>query len=238
VGGSDGSHSLCTTEVLDVKENVWKPGPTMTTCRANVAVAVVDDRIWAVGGFSGKVFLNSIEQLDPLSDEWTTFLTMPEKLITPSKSLPVNVIHTDQLDTERQDAMTDLEPDQRDLTIPKVRENEDGILFEMDFDSVENRNVSHENTDPTKDISSSFKKDEILRESMSHTQKSPAERNQNIDHDQSATEMAEPISKHVLSTDLDNFSPSKTCASCDKSNNTDENSKETSTRENNDGTEV
>ena len=56
VGGSDGSHSLCTTEVLDVKENVWKPGPTMTTCRANVAVAVVDDRIWAVGGFSGNGF--------------------------------------------------------------------------------------------------------------------------------------------------------------------------------------
>ena len=27
----------------------------MTTCRANVAVAVTtDDRIWAVGGFSGK----------------------------------------------------------------------------------------------------------------------------------------------------------------------------------------
>ena len=136
--------------------------------------------------------------MDPLSDEWTTFLTMPEKLITPSKSLPVNVIHTDQLDTERQDAMTDLEHDQRDLTIPKVRENEDGILFEMDFDSVENRNVSHENADPTKDISPSFEKDEILKESMSHIRKSPAESNQNIDNDQSATEMAEPISKHVL----------------------------------------
>ena len=55
VGGSDGTHSLCTTEVLDVRENVWKAGPTMTTCRANVAVAVVDDRLWAVGGFSGNL---------------------------------------------------------------------------------------------------------------------------------------------------------------------------------------
>ena len=123
---------------------------------------------------------------------------MPEKLITPSKSLPVNVIHTDQLEIERQDDMTHLEHDQRDLTIPKARENDDGILFEMDFDSVENRNASHENTDPTKDISSSFKKDEILRESISHNQKSPTESDQNIDNDQSATEMAEPISKHVL----------------------------------------
>ena len=55
VGGSDGTHSLCTTEVLDMAENCWKPGPTMTTCRTNVSVAVVGDRLWAVGGFSGKV---------------------------------------------------------------------------------------------------------------------------------------------------------------------------------------
>ena len=54
VGGSDGSHSLCTTEIFDAAENAWKPGPTMTTCRANVAVAVVGDRLWAVGGFSGE----------------------------------------------------------------------------------------------------------------------------------------------------------------------------------------
>ena len=61
VGGSDGTHSLCTTEVLDIQENTWKSGPTMTTCRANVAVAVTtDDRIWAVGGFSGKHFDNHV----------------------------------------------------------------------------------------------------------------------------------------------------------------------------------
>ena len=46
------------------------------------------------------------------------------------------------------------------------------------------------------------------------------------------------LSFYFYSTDLDNFSPSKTCASCDKTNNTDDNTKETSTRENNDGTEV
>ena len=59
VGGSDGSHSLCTTEVLDIQENCWKPGPTMTTCRANVAVAVIEDRIWAVGGFSGNILFET-----------------------------------------------------------------------------------------------------------------------------------------------------------------------------------
>ena len=49
VGGTDGTQSMCTTEVLDVEENAWHPGPTMTFCRGNVSVAVVHDRLWAVG---------------------------------------------------------------------------------------------------------------------------------------------------------------------------------------------
>jgi len=30
--------------------------------------------LFAVGGFTGKVFLNSVEYLDPESMEWTTFV--------------------------------------------------------------------------------------------------------------------------------------------------------------------
>ena len=61
VGGTDGTASMCTTEVLDMVENAWHPGPTMTFCRGNVSVAVVNDQLWAVGGFSGKNFLNNVE---------------------------------------------------------------------------------------------------------------------------------------------------------------------------------
>lgn len=55
IGGSDGTHSLCTTEIYDPETNSWMPGPSMTTCRANVGVTVVDGRLYAVGGFSGKL---------------------------------------------------------------------------------------------------------------------------------------------------------------------------------------
>lgn len=54
VGGSDGSHSLNSTEIYDEKSQTWVMGPTMTTPRANVEVAVVGDRLYAVGGFSGE----------------------------------------------------------------------------------------------------------------------------------------------------------------------------------------
>ena len=74
VGGTDGTQSMCTTEVLDMVENAWHPGPTMTFCRGNVGVAKVGEKLWAVGGYSGKNFLNSVEFLDPVKDEWTSYL--------------------------------------------------------------------------------------------------------------------------------------------------------------------
>jgi len=46
----------------------------MTSCRANISVAVIDGKLFAVGGFSGKVFLNSVEYLDPITQEWTSFV--------------------------------------------------------------------------------------------------------------------------------------------------------------------
>lgn len=53
VGGSDGTHSLSSTEIFDSETQTWMVGPSMTTPRANVGVAVVGDRLYAVGGFSG-----------------------------------------------------------------------------------------------------------------------------------------------------------------------------------------
>lgn len=54
MGGSDGTQSLATTEMFDPKEQTWSPGPNMTTPRSNVGVAVVGNRLYAVGGFSGN----------------------------------------------------------------------------------------------------------------------------------------------------------------------------------------
>lgn len=50
----------------------------MTTPRSNVSAVVVRDRLYAVGGFSGKTFLNTIEYLDPETNEWTTFVPQQE----------------------------------------------------------------------------------------------------------------------------------------------------------------
>ena len=53
MGGSDGAHSLNSTEIYDPTTQNWTPGPSLTTARANVGVAVIGNRLYAVGGFSG-----------------------------------------------------------------------------------------------------------------------------------------------------------------------------------------
>ena len=55
VGGSDGQQSLSSVEIYDITTNAWSLGPSLSTPRANVAVALVQDKLFAVGGFSGKV---------------------------------------------------------------------------------------------------------------------------------------------------------------------------------------
>ena len=135
--------------------------------------------------------------MDPLSDEWTTFLTMPEKLITPSKSALVNVIQAEQLDSDREDVVKDIDHDGANLTTLQIKENEDGTLFEMDLGPVENRALSDIVTDPTKKTFPS-NDDEILKESSGYTPTTPTECNLKTDEDQTDAQNCQPISKHVL----------------------------------------
>lgn len=69
-----GTHSLSSTEIFDEESKTWVVGPNLTTSRANVSVVSVAGRLYAIGGFAGKFFLNTIEYLDPNTNEWTTFI--------------------------------------------------------------------------------------------------------------------------------------------------------------------
>lgn len=70
VGGSDGTMSLATVEIFDPATQSWSFGPVLSIPRANVGVAVVGKRLFAVGGFSGKAFLDTVEYLAEDGCEW------------------------------------------------------------------------------------------------------------------------------------------------------------------------
>ena len=70
VGGSDGAQSLVSTEMFSFVTDSWTLGATLTTQRANLSAVAVNSRLFAIGGFSGKKFLHSIEWLDLDEGEW------------------------------------------------------------------------------------------------------------------------------------------------------------------------
>lgn len=74
VGGSDGVSSLRSTEICDSDLNSWTFGPALNMPRANVSAVSTNGSLYAIGGFSGKKFLNTIEVLAHGRSEWCAFL--------------------------------------------------------------------------------------------------------------------------------------------------------------------
>lgn len=75
VGGNDGASALNSTEYLDRKTGMWVLGPILSIPRANCGVAVLENKLFAVGGFNGKKFLDTLEYMDVgHSDEWCSYL--------------------------------------------------------------------------------------------------------------------------------------------------------------------
>jgi len=65
LGGSDGSNSLDSTEVLDVSKLTFSPGPGMNAWRSGCsATPLSSDQLLVVGGFDGSNHLDSTELLD------------------------------------------------------------------------------------------------------------------------------------------------------------------------------
>jgi len=54
------------TQVYDIELNSWSEGPEMLTERAYLGLAVINDIIYAVGGFDGANWLSRNEELKPL----------------------------------------------------------------------------------------------------------------------------------------------------------------------------
>ena len=52
----------------------------MTSSRSNAGVAVLGENIYAVGGFDGNEFLNTMEVYNPERDEWNDYTKAPSPL--------------------------------------------------------------------------------------------------------------------------------------------------------------
>jgi len=89
VGGSDSQMSLVSVEVFDFVTGSWSSGPNLTTPRANMGVAVAHRRLFAVGGFSGKAFLDNMEFLSDDGGQWCAYWPA-DVTVDESATLPVH----------------------------------------------------------------------------------------------------------------------------------------------------
>lgn len=65
-----------TVDVYDASLDQWTTGASMEARRSTLGVAVLNDCIYAVGGFDGSTGLNTAEMFDPRTQEWRVIKAM------------------------------------------------------------------------------------------------------------------------------------------------------------------
>jgi len=71
------SINLPNIAVVRAAEDSWTSLEPMPTARSGLGVAVVDGKIYAIGGQNGEGVLNITEEYDPVTNEWTSKTSMP-----------------------------------------------------------------------------------------------------------------------------------------------------------------
>ncbi|XP_061101001.1 kelch-like protein 5 isoform X1 [Conger conger] len=77
IGGHDAPASSLASrlsdcvERYDPKTDAWTAVAPMSISRDAVGVCLLGDRLYAVGGYDGQVYLNTVEAYDPQTNEWT-----------------------------------------------------------------------------------------------------------------------------------------------------------------------
>ncbi|WP_024833228.1 kelch repeat-containing protein [Ruminiclostridium josui] len=68
---------LSSISVFAVGNNTWTDKAAITVPRYDHEVAILDGKIYVIGGYNSSGYLNSVEEYDPATDKWITRATMP-----------------------------------------------------------------------------------------------------------------------------------------------------------------
>ena len=80
VGGvTSAGEALNTVEKYAANNRKWEVVSSMQTCRSRVGVAVLEGKLYAIGGFDGVNRLESAEVYDPEKNSWTNISMMHER---------------------------------------------------------------------------------------------------------------------------------------------------------------
>ncbi len=79
---------LNTVEEYDPATDTWQRKTDMPTAKSNLAIGVVNNKIYAIGGYTGSS-LSTVEEYDPVTDTWQQKTDMP----TARSSFAIGVVN-------------------------------------------------------------------------------------------------------------------------------------------------
>lgn len=71
---------LCCRGRYDQKTDTWTMVSSLSVPRDAVGVCLLGDRLYAVGGYDGQSYLNSVESYDAQNNEWTEVILIDPTL--------------------------------------------------------------------------------------------------------------------------------------------------------------
>ena len=73
--------SSAQTSSSSTLQSFWTTGAPMPTARSEIAGAILDGKIYIIGGFDGSGrSITTTEVYDPMANEWTTAAPLPQPL--------------------------------------------------------------------------------------------------------------------------------------------------------------
>lgn len=75
-GGYDRAECLRSVELYDPAQNVWAALAPMREARGRFNIAVVQDKVYAVGGCNGTTELATVECYDQALGKWTRITSL------------------------------------------------------------------------------------------------------------------------------------------------------------------
>lgn len=80
--GGQAPKAIRSVECYDLREERWYQAAEMPTRRCRAGLAVLGDRVFAVGGFNGSLRVRTVDVYDPSQDQWITATSMEARRST------------------------------------------------------------------------------------------------------------------------------------------------------------
>ncbi|KAK4874728.1 hypothetical protein RN001_014088 [Aquatica leii] len=93
VVGGQAPKAIRSVECYDFREERWYQVAEMPTRRCRAGLAVVNGRVYAVGGFNGSLRVRTVDVYDPIIDQWTTCASMEARRSTLGVAVLGNCIY-------------------------------------------------------------------------------------------------------------------------------------------------